>query len=274
NKKALSWLALAPAFVGGTGAIIGKELIALMARAFGIGDDDPEEAFYDWVADSFGDLGERFARHGAVGLAGINFKGSLAIGVADIPTNLGDLLGAPGSMFLEDPYKMFRAGKRGDYLKAAEHFPVMPNFLANPLRALREREGVTTWSNTPIFYGNEPVVADNAETFLRTLSFSPARLATISEKQWKERKVEAKYLDMRRDIYARFKSFYGKRPNKRSEKEMVSLLVEVKEYNERVKGRGLRQKGIPFITSKSIKNNLRRAFRPPKKERLREAVGQ
>jgi hypothetical protein len=43
----------------------------------------------------------------------------------------------------------------------------------------------------------------------------------------------------------------------------------VRDYNERVKQNHLQPMGIPLVTPKSLRINIRLSFRPNKKERLR-----
>ena len=135
------------------------------------------------------------------------------------------------------------------------------------IKAFRERnEGVTTRTNSPVFYGKEPLRLTPAEAFYRTLSFNPARVAGIREKQWKERRIEYDYRARRRDIYAKLKRFYLKPAKERSKIEYARIVAEIREYNERARRAG---QSIPVITSSSIKSNIRRAFRPSKRERER-----
>lgn len=270
NEKeagAALYMAVSPMILAGSGALVGKQIIASIFEALGIGGDDPEEALYQWVYDNAGERGERLVRHGIFGVPGVNLKGSLEIGITDIPTTIKDALGAPGSMF-EDLYYGGKSIMRGDILKGTEK--LLPNALAAPVRAVREAtEGVTTGTNAPVFYGRKPLVSDTVEAIYRGLSFNPSRIAGIREKQWKEKKIEEKYSQMRKDIYAKGKRYYLKPSASRTQSEWIDILNEMKEYNERVRGNKLDKKGIPIITNQMLQENTREAFKPSKKERMR-----
>lgn len=269
HAKAFAWMALSPMVLAGGGAMVGKEVIAAMAKALGIGGDDPEEEFYAWLYKNTGETGERIGRYGMFGLAGVSIKGSLAIGITDIPTNLIDLLGAPGSM-VKDIGDALQLYGRGDTWKATEK--VLPNAAANIMRAVREStEGATTWTNAPVFYGNKPLVGDTVDAMLRGLSFNPTHIAKAKEVQWKERLVEETYREKRTDIYAKFKKYLTQPGYKQTKASYTDLITEVQDYNNRVVSRGLIQKGIPVITADSIRTNLLRAMQPSKKEKLRAA---
>jgi len=66
--------------------------------------DDPEEDMYNWLEANVGDYADNLARFGGFGLIGMNLKGSLEIGVTDLPTSWEDLLGAPGSVIADVYY--------------------------------------------------------------------------------------------------------------------------------------------------------------------------
>ena len=142
---------------------------------------------------------------------------------------------------------------------------ILPTGFGNLMRAYREStEGLTTRSNRPIFYGMKPVKMDHTETFLRALSFYPARIAKIREQQWKEYRTEKKYSEKRADIYARIRKYYLS-PN-RTVETWVDILAEIEVYNERA----AKYRAMPRITQKSIMSNLKRSFKPSRKERLRK----
>jgi hypothetical protein len=200
-------------------------------------------------------------------MSGVSLKGSLQIGITEIPTTIPEILGAPGSI-VTDLYYGGKSISKGDISKGFEK--MLPLALGNILKGIREgTEGVTTGSNAPVFHGKDPLVADTVDALLRMLSFNPSRIAAIREKQWRETMIEAKYRTMRSEIYARFKRFYLGDKKDRSKAKYIDLIAEVREYNTRVKGRGLLAKGIPLISKATLKSNLRRAFRPSKRERLR-----
>ncbi|HBF42352.1 MAG TPA: hypothetical protein DDW42_01740 [Desulfobacteraceae bacterium] len=267
HAKAFNFMLISPAIVAGTGATIATPIIAALLKSAGLGGDDPEEELYEWIGSEMGDYAENMARFGLFGMTGVSLKGSLQIGITDIPTTIPEVLGAPGSM-VTDLYYGGKSISRGDVSKGVEK--ILPLFAGNILKGIREgTEGVTTGSNAPVFYGREPLVADTVDAMLRMLSFNPSRIAAIRERQWKERQVEFKYRKVRTDIYAKFKKFYLGDKKDRTKANYIDLISEVRQYNARIKGRGLVQRGIPLISKRSIETNLRRAFRPNKRERLR-----
>jgi hypothetical protein len=267
-SKEFMYLALSPVIVSGVGASVFTPLASKLLQTLGIGGDDPEEELYKYVEKTLGETASNLARFGAAGLGGkgVSLKGSLAIGITDLPTDLVSLLGAPGSMS-QDLYYGGKNIVRGDYTRAAES--ILPAALKLPIQATREySQGVTTRTHAPVFYGREPLRPDTTESLIRFLSFNPARVAGIKEQQWKERRIEQKYRDMKTDIYSKIRKYYGMPPGKRSKSKWADILDEISEFNERIKNRKLRRLVSP-ITYRSIKSNLKRSFRPKKKERLR-----
>lgn len=267
NPKATAYMVLSPAIIAGAGASVATPIIAAMMKAFDIGGDDPEEGMYQWLEANLGETAGELARSGLFGAGGygVNLKGSLALNVTDLPTDLISLAGAPGSILMDFWYAG-RFIQRGNPYKGIER--ILPAFMGNVMKAYREHtEGLTTSSNAPIFYGKEPVELDLMEAFLRAISFNPARIATIREKQWKEKKLEQKYAKRKSDIYAKIIAFYSRERSDRDREDWQDLLNEVREFNTNVKELGFY---ISPITGKSIKNAIRRAYRPSKKERLRK----
>jgi len=263
-------MAVSPAILAGAGGVVGWEIIMSIFGQI-LDSDDPEEDLYGWLAQNMGNNAETFARFGLAGLAGMNIKGSLEIGVTDLPSNLGDLLGAPGSV-IADVWEGGASILKGDVSKGLER--ISPLAVAGPIKAYRERtEGLTTRMNAPIFYGRQQAKADMADAVMRALSFNPAGISKIREKKWAETKQEIKYKEMRNTISSRVYKFMVKPVNERSKSEWTDILEDVREYNERVKRMGLA--GIvPFITDKSIQANIKRNFKPTKKELRRRAANE
>jgi hypothetical protein len=271
NAVAFGWFALMPALLAGGGATIGKELIVGVAKALGIGGDDPEEEFYEFAGETFGEIGKRFARYGVFGLLGVNLKGSLRIGLGDFDLSLPGILGAPGSMLYDDPMYALEAVKRGAYSKALER--VLPLAVSNPLRGIREySEGVTSFSNTPVFFGKERVMADEVDLLLRIFSFNPARLSDINDTQWGERKTRDAYREVVTELNARLKAYYLLPPSERDPETWADIQADISEYNRRIEATGALRKGLASrITSKRIKALIKRQRHPSKVERLRES---
>ena len=270
NAKAFAYMAISPAIIAGTGAFVGKQvvfgLVNLFLKAFDKDVDDPEESFYSWADDTFGEYAENIARYGIVGALGANIKGSLEIGITDIPTTLVELLGAPGSI-VEDFYYGGKSILKGDWAKGLEK--VLPTALGNTIRSVREgTQGVTDRSNSPVFYGKEQLMPDMIDSIYRFISFNPARVAAAREKQWRERKVERSYSERRRAIYDKIRKFYSRPSENRLKSDWLDILEEIREYNARIRRRGLYPE-IPMMNSRSIRTTLRRGFRPSKRERLR-----
>jgi len=227
-------------------------------------DDDPEEWFYRKAGETFGPKGRELAQFGLVGQLGFSMSGNLSIdvGVGSVPTNLFELFGAPGSI-IED---MRDAAQAKSFYRGVE--TAMPTAVKNAMKAWREYdEGVTSRTYSPVFYGKEQLQPDWLESALRSMSLNPIRIAQVRETQWKERVRAGKLSKIRSELYSKFKAFYLDPPNERSRKKYLKLLEEVREYNERAKAAG---KATPVITGKSIRTNLKRAFKPSKLERLRE----
>ena len=256
---ALAHMVISPAIVAGAGASVMTPLINALLSAFGI--DDPEEEAYRKIAELYGSGAEDLARFGLTGKAGFSTKGSLAIGIGDMPTTLQDLLGAPGSV-VGDLYEAIESFGRGDVLKGAEKG--LPTGVGNILRAYREyNEGLTTRTNAPLFYGREQIKPSMAEAFYRGMSFNPVRIAKIREKQWNEYKAKDKYREWATDIYAKIKRYYL--GGRKDENFMPGILGEIQAYNE-----GAKRWGFSPITRKTIRANIRRSFKPSKFERERK----
>jgi N12 class adenine-specific DNA methylase len=269
HAKAFTYMAVSPAILAGAGGMVGWGIImSAIAKAFDI--DDPEEDIYAWLDANLGASAERFARFGAFGLIGINLKGSLEIGVTDLPTNFKDLLGAPGSV-IGDVYEGGKSILKGDVAKGIER--IAPLAISGPLKAYREStEGLTTRTNAPLFYGNEQVSLGPWEAALRSLAFNPARIAGVREELWSDTKTSAKWSERKRDINARIKKFYLLPAQDRTKDRWAKILELIMEYNERVKRTGAAQRGVAtYITAKSIRQSLRTSFKPSRRERFRAA---
>lgn len=253
NKKeytALAWMAFSPVIFGAGSSMGAMALIKVIGTA--LDSDDPEEDFYKMVKNTFGSYAGDFARFGMfqAGGHGINLKGSLSIGVADLPTSFKDLAGAPGSV-LTDVFQGLKEMGRGNVSKGIEK--TLPLAFSAPFKAYREStEGITTKSNAPVFYQGEPLKADAIDAFLRFFSFNPSRIAGAREELWSERKRKYTYQDMRSDIYARLKKHYlGKRRNRNDLKDIEIMIAA---YNARAK-----ESGQTLITRRSVKSVLKRA---------------
>lgn len=252
NVPALTYMLVSPAVIAGAGASILAPIINEILKAVGF--DDPEEDAYLKIGEMFGPKMENVARFGLAGAAGFSIKGSLKIGVGDIPTSMSDLLGAPGSVFT-DLKDAFTYASKGDVSKGFERG--LPTGFGNVLKAIREgTEGLTTRRNAPIFHENEPVKLSLVESFYRGMSLYPARIAKIRESQWKTKQIESKYKEIRTDINSKIRKYWL---SDRSKEDWAEILGEIQAFNEDAASRGLSP-----ITSKSIKTMLKRGFTPEK----------
>jgi hypothetical protein len=232
--------------------------------------DDPEEEMYKWLSSNFGEGAENWVRFGIAGIGGrgVSLKGSLAIGVMDVPTTPKDFLGAPGSIVAD----IYRGGiniTKGDYVKGLEK--LLPLQAAGSMvRSVREyTQGVTTKRGAPVFYGNRQLQPDLIDSVLRFAAFNPANIAGKREKQWKEKRIAQKYKDRKHDIYSKMIRFYTLPLEKRTKAKWIDIQFEIMEFNATIRDRGLFRL-VPPITEKSIKASLARSFRPSKRERQRQ----
>jgi hypothetical protein len=256
DRKQAAYMFLSPVLMGGVGSTLATPIIAAIATGLGAG-DDPEEEFYAWVEETFGS--DAVARHGLPGMVGINLKGSIEMN-NPFPKTMGELFGAPQAI-VNDMLKAAEYAGKGELMKAGE--ALLPTAVGSMIKAIREqREGITTGSYSPVFYGDEPVVATDTEQFIRALSFNPSRISGIREKQWHEKKVAAKYNAMRSEIIEKFKRFYIYGDGNRYE-----LMKEFNHYNELVTGSG--RNDITRLSMPGVMRAVNRARRPNKTERAR-----
>jgi N12 class adenine-specific DNA methylase/CRP-like cAMP-binding protein len=280
DLKAAAWLLVAPAIIGGTSASLAAKyaimpaaklvLAALAAVVPGFEPpEDPEEGFYQWLAETFGEWAGRTGRFGIVGgLANVSIKGSLETRLEDwIPTTMADFLGAPASAVTDFAEGMIEAGK-GNVIKGLEQ--AGPRATANLLRAYREAtEGITGKGNQPLHYGMKPMKATWFETLQRAIGFNPATIAEMREIQWSDKQVERHYSDRRTAIYDRVRKYHlAPRASMYQDTDWLRITTEIQEYNARIKARGLGD-SIPFITGGQIGSTITRMQTPPKRERVR-----
>lgn len=268
NRKALLYMMVSPAVIAGAGASVVWPVLMGALRML-LDADDPEEDIYNWLEQNFGAGASNFVRYGVPGIPehGISLKGSLQIGITDLPTSLADILGAPGSL-MGDIWYGGENILKGNVSKGLER--LLPRALGAPLQALREAtEGVTTKSNAPVFYGTEQIRANTMDAICRALSFNPTQIAKKRDILWSDRQVAEKYAAMRTDIYAKVKKFYLRPVEERSKADWIDIAGEIKAYNDRVQKNGL--SGIvPFIGRQSLKTAIRSTGRPPKAQIMKQ----
>jgi len=262
NKKGLLYMMLAPAILGGAGAmpIIGKPLIAVLGQILSElrGDEDEwEEGFYSWVFDLFGDNAEKFARYGLPGFAGISLRGSLQIDfIGNFPMKIPELLGAPGNVLVD----MYEGGKmiyEGQTYRGIEK--IAPRAISSAMQGYREAKyGVTSQRQTPITYEDKQIWPDMIDTIMRIANFNPSGISRLKEKKWARTKQIRHYRDKRSDLYTRVKAFYQKPQGRRSEREWADILADINDYNETIKTKKLLGiQGISEITHKTLKQSIR-----------------
>jgi hypothetical protein len=242
------WMAFAPTILGIGSSLGTKAIINTIGKL--MGSDDPEDDFYRYLDKNFGPTAERFARYGASGFLehGADMTGSLRIG---LPSGG---MGAFGGM-VDDIWSGTKNLTKGFYWEAAEDFA--PAFIQNPIEAVRKyKKGTTTYSGAPVLYEGKKVQHDIIDVIIESFSFRPSREALKLDKRYGDRKIKAIYSDFRSDIYKRIKGFYLSPPHKRNPKDKAKIIKLIREYNMRVRDKRLKQRGIPFITSKSIKSSL------------------
>jgi len=257
--KAAAYMLLSPALLAGSSASLAGPVLFALAGAFGIGGDDPEEAWYKWAEDTFG-AGD-YARHGVFGgLVGVNIKGSLQMN-NPMPTSLTELVGAAGGV-VADTGKGINHLFHGELAKGAEM--LLPTAFGSWSKSIREgREGITTSNYGSVFYGDEPLKADAADQIIRFLSFNPSRISGIREKQWNEKEVAAGYQGDRAEIYSSIK-----RRHLQGKSITPEIYKAIYKYNERVKRSG--RKDISLITPKNIRIMMKRNSKPNRTERYRD----
>ena len=262
---------VAPSILAGTTASAlwgGATVVNALLSLVGADTDDPEEALYKWVYKNCGKTAERFAEQGMFGLLGLNLKGSLQLNMTDMPTNLIELFGAPGSV-VQDFGEGIYGLAHGEPSKGLE--AILPNAFAAPIRAHREySEGVTTRKNTPVFYGREQLKSSYLDAWIKALSFNPSEISSKKGDIWRAKKIEQKYMDRRQKINARIKSFYLKPVKDRSVKEWADIMESVYEYNQKLKRNGMGGTLNP-ITPKTIDQYIKRTFKPSKRDIARRA---
>ena len=260
--KNVSYMLLAPAIVAGAGASAAvKVAFAILGKL--TDSDDPEEDFYKWFEDTFGEssAAARGSRYGLAGLVGVNLKGSIALD-NPIPTNLEELGGAGVGVF-KDFYDSAVHFSHKEWLKGAEK--LSPNALGSVLRATREAtEGLTTEGYAPKYSDGKAIKANFADTVTRSLSFNPTRLATITDKIWAKKQVKAEYTTQRVNIKRRINRYLlGGSKNR---EEWSAILGDIRQYNDRASATYDKYQN-PIITDEWLETAIRGFYTPSASER-------
>ncbi|PKN36610.1 MAG: hypothetical protein CVU62_13915 [Deltaproteobacteria bacterium HGW-Deltaproteobacteria-2] len=263
NIKALMFAFLSPLILAGAAALPFKDVLfafagVILRSLFGE-DKDPEKWVWDIIREHLGADAEKIGRHGLTGAAGIDISGSLSIGIG-IPKNFIDLTGAIGGVFTEGKEAIENMG-RGDFGKAAEH--LLPSGASNIVRAFREnKEGVTTRNNRRVWNEEgKPFVPDIGASVTRGLGFRSTDQAILSERTWEGHREQATMAEKRSAIYERYRAWMiGGRKNN---DEYKSIIRDAREFNAAAKD----MRGVPRITSDSLRSQRRQLSHPSKNER-------
>jgi N12 class adenine-specific DNA methylase len=263
EAKAATYMLLSPIIFGGAGASVLLVATKMIFKA--MGEDDPEEKIYQIAEQLFGETGGDVARYGLPGLTGISLKGSLAPNLPDFDGPM-DILGPIGGM----GQNIYQGGvnlTRGNYLKGLEK--ITPSFIGSGIKGVREStQGITTKSGDPVFFGNKQLKGDLKTGITRGLGFNPIKISKPREVQWNETTLKRQYTERKRKLYNRIIKHFAQPGKDRNASEWQNIIFDIKKFNARVYGNAI-DRFVPPITERTIKNRIKRAFRPRKSERLR-----
>ncbi len=260
---AAAYMMLSPMVFGGAASSILLPAVKLIFKA--MREDDPEEKIYQLAEQLFGETGEDIARYGLPGLAGVSLKGSLAPGLPDFEEPL-DALGPIGGM-MRNIYQGAENITHGDYLKGIEK--ITPLAMGNVAKAYREAtKGVTTRAGDPVFFGNEQIKGDLGTGLMRAAGMNPTKIAKPREIQWNETTLKRQYTERKRMLYSRIIHYHALPVSKKDPSEWRDIIMDIQRFNARVKSNRL-DDVVPLITERTIKNRIKMAFRPSKRERAR-----
>jgi predicted RNA methylase len=263
QAKAFIYMGLSGAVFGGISSAPIIAAAMMLLKALDV--DEPEEEIYAMAEEIFGESGSDVARFGLPGLAGISLKGSLAPNLPDFEEPI-DILGPIGGM-MRNWWDGAVNITKGDYLKGAEK--LLPLAAGNVVKGYRETtQGVTTRAGDPVFFGKEQIKGDVGTGVTRALGFNPTKIAKPREIQWSETTLSNKYAEDKREIYSQIVRYFGQEPEDRDPDDWKDIVLEARKFNAKVKSHGI-ERLVPLISSKSIKDRLKRSSRPTKRERLR-----
>ena len=263
QAKAFIYMGLSGAVFGGISSAPIIAAAMMLLKALDV--DEPEEEIYAMAEEIFGESGSDVARFGLPGLAGISLKGSLAPNLPDFEEPI-DILGPIGGM-MRNWWDGAVNITKGDYLKGAEK--LLPLAAGNVVKGYRETtQGVTTRAGDPVFFGKEQIKGDVGTGVTRALGFNPTKIAKPREIQWSETTLSNKYAEDKREIYSQIVRYFGQEPEDRDPDDWKDIVLEARKFNAKVKSHSI-ERLVPLISSKSIKDRLKRSSRPTKRERLR-----
>ncbi len=270
NIRSTLYMIASPALIAGAGAsILSTPLFALLSMLPG-GGDDPEEEFYKWAEKNLPKMVENAARHGAVGMLGANFKGSMQSPISDIhklkDLSFWDMVGAPGGV-ITDMIDSVNYMRYREWNKALEK--AIPTAFATPLKSRRlATEGTTTADYSPVFFGQERLKPTAVEQALMWLSFNPSRISAQREKQWHEKQTKVSFAADRADIRRALRKHLtrGSIPSPKDLKRISQMLDD---YNYRVykSNPNLREN---YLTWTQLYSSVDKSLKPSKIERTRQ----
>jgi hypothetical protein len=263
--KRSAYMMFAPALMSGLEAsAVLKFGFVLYGMLMGV--EEPEEEFYQKVADEHGmdSWQSRFVRHGGVGaVAHVNLRGSLQMN-QPIPTQIKEIGGAPGSL-VEEAYTTWKHIRQREYWKAFED--MMPTAFGSASKGIREyTQGVTASNYSPVYYGAEQLRATPLDVAARFFSFNPSHISAAREKQWREDEVRRAYTKYRSEIKSQLVHYI--QVESRDPVWWAEIQKSIVDYNDKVYTSDSKYK-LPYITGAWLEQQMSSAFTPDVYERVR-----
>ncbi len=200
---------------------------------------------------SLGEAIEGFINYGAPSVAGVDMSRALAVNIpffSDPDRSFGERMGGVWSGIAQKPVLAAKSIGAGSYERAVEN--LLPEFIANPLRAYRQTQGATTMSGKPIFdEQGQQLRYTPGEAVEKMLGFQPKRMTERTQLKQTERDLTTYWNDERRDALARI----------RTAKDGATIGTIQREFNKRLK-QSQAFGPVTLITLQSV----RRARQPSK----------
>lgn len=198
--------------------------IALLGGVFALpGADDMDKWIEKWFGVSYkmkfkkfikqnvgkygtpGELLEGFINHGLPSAMGVDLSRAIAVNipfVSDTDKSFGERIGGVWGGLAKKPGMALSAAGSGDYLRAIEN--LMPEFVANPMRAARQySRGATTLAGKPVFdESGHQVKYGVADVARKALGFNPASISERTELKGHERALHEFWNNRKNDVLA------------------------------------------------------------------------
>jgi len=208
------------------------------------------------IAAAAGD-NARWIFYGAPGLIGVDLSGSISI---EAPRSLSEIAGVPYD-WIKRTGQTYEDLQVGDYWRAAEDFPAMPQFARLPMQAARYRsQGQTTRGGSVIRDDDfEPVKLTTGEAVQKALGFQPVKLSE-GYRKYEARKLALEFWNRRKDRVATALTVAYQR-NGVGSQDFTRARADVDEFN--------REKPDfipPIIIVRTLRERL--AARPSRRERI------